>query len=151
MKPTFRRKGFSDMHAVNEESASTIVLAASTMPALGGGGRHNVKAICLSLHVRQNNESVCVWKVIWRWAVALLSERMGHHHGHCGVLSKRFYSTLRENTRRNWFFFRRIRWNKISLFWNFSFRTGYLEMRCSKSCYLRSFELVNLFDNIELV
>ena len=37
MKPTFRRKGFSDMHAVNEESASTIVLAASTMPALGGG------------------------------------------------------------------------------------------------------------------
>ena len=58
MKPTFRRKGFSDMHAVNEESASTIVLAASTMPALGG--RHNVKVICLSLHVRQNNESVCV-------------------------------------------------------------------------------------------
>ena len=89
MKPTFRRKGFSDMHAVNEESASTIVLAASTMPAFFLGGRHNVKAICLSLHVRQNNESVCVWKVIWRWAVALLSERTCHHHGQYVVSQKR--------------------------------------------------------------
>ncbi|GEM_PF-4689411 len=25
----------------------------------------------------------------------------------------------------------------LDLFGNFSFRTGYLEMRCSKSCYLR--------------
>ena len=37
MKPTFRCKGIADMHAVNEESASTFVLAASTMSALGRG------------------------------------------------------------------------------------------------------------------
>ena len=37
MKPTFRRKGIADMHAVNEESASTFVLAAGTMLALGRG------------------------------------------------------------------------------------------------------------------
>ena len=35
----------------------------------------------------------------------------------------------------------------IDLFGNFSFRTGYLKMRCSKSCYLRDLELVDLFDN----
>ena len=37
--------------------------------------------------------------------------------------------------------------DSIDLFGNFSFRTGYLEMRCSKSCYLRDLELVDLFDN----
>ena len=35
----------------------------------------------------------------------------------------------------------------LDLFGNFSFRTGYLKMRCSKSCYLRDLELVDLFDN----
>ena len=35
----------------------------------------------------------------------------------------------------------------VDLFGNFSFRTGYLEMRCSKSCYLYDLELVDLFDN----
>ena len=35
----------------------------------------------------------------------------------------------------------------LNLFGNFSFRTGYLEMRCSKSCYLRDLELVDLFAN----
>ena len=35
----------------------------------------------------------------------------------------------------------------LNLFGNFSFRTGYLEMRCSKSCYLRDLELDDLFDN----
>ena len=36
---------------------------------------------------------------------------------------------------------------KLDLFGNFSFRTGCLKMRCSKSCYLRDLELVDLFDN----
>ena len=35
----------------------------------------------------------------------------------------------------------------LYLFGNFSFRTGYLEMRCSKSCYLYDLELVDLFEN----
>ena len=35
----------------------------------------------------------------------------------------------------------------LDLFGNFSFRTGCLKMRCSKSCYLRDLELVDLFDN----
>ncbi len=35
----------------------------------------------------------------------------------------------------------------VDLFGNFSFRTGFLKMRCSKSCYLRDLELVDLFDN----
>ncbi len=35
----------------------------------------------------------------------------------------------------------------LNLLENFSFGTGYLEMRCSKSCYLRDLELVNLFEN----
>ena len=35
----------------------------------------------------------------------------------------------------------------LNLFGNFSFRTGYIEMRCSKSCYLRDLELVDLFAN----
>ena len=36
----------------------------------------------------------------------------------------------------------------LNLFGNFRFGTGYLEMRCSKSCYLCDLELVNLFDNV---
>ena len=36
---------------------------------------------------------------------------------------------------------------KVNLFGNFRFGTGYLEMRCSKSCYLRDLELVDLFEN----
>ena len=35
----------------------------------------------------------------------------------------------------------------LDLFGSFSFRTGCLKMRCSKSCYLRDLELVDLFDN----
>ena len=35
----------------------------------------------------------------------------------------------------------------LNLFGNLSFRTGYFEMRCSKSCYLRDLELGNMFDN----
>ena len=38
-------------------------------------------------------------------------------------------------------------YSTLDLFGNFSFRTGYFKMRCSKSCYLRDFELVDLFDN----
>ena len=36
---------------------------------------------------------------------------------------------------------------ELNLFGNFSFRTGCLKMRCSKSCYLHDLELVDLFDN----
>jgi len=36
---------------------------------------------------------------------------------------------------------------KVNLFGNFRFGTGYLEMRCSKSCYLYDLELVDLFEN----
>ena len=36
---------------------------------------------------------------------------------------------------------------ELNLFGNFSFRTGCLKMRCSKSCYLHNLELVDLFDN----
>ena len=35
----------------------------------------------------------------------------------------------------------------LNLFGNLSFRTGYFEMRCSKSCYLCDLELGNMFDN----
>ena len=37
--------------------------------------------------------------------------------------------------------------SKRNLFKNFSFGTGHLERRCSKSCYLRDLELADLFDN----
>ena len=36
---------------------------------------------------------------------------------------------------------------ELNRFGNFSFRTGCLKMRCSKSCYLYDLELVDLFDN----
>ena len=36
---------------------------------------------------------------------------------------------------------------ELNLFGNFSFRTGCLKMRCSKSCYLHNLELVDLFGN----
>ena len=36
---------------------------------------------------------------------------------------------------------------ELNLFGNFSFRTGCLKMRCSKSCYLYDLELVDLFEN----
>ena len=36
---------------------------------------------------------------------------------------------------------------RLNRFGNFSFRIGYLEMRCSKSCYLHDLELVDLFGN----
>ena len=37
--------------------------------------------------------------------------------------------------------------SKLNLFKNFSFGTGYLEIRRSKSCYLCDLELAELFDN----
>lgn len=36
--------------------------------------------------------------------------------------------------------------NILNLFENFRFRTGYIEMRCSKSCYLCDLELASLFE-----
>ena len=44
-------------------------------------------------------------------------------------------------------FCRREAQKKLNLFGNFRFGTGYLEMRCSKSCYLYDLELVDLFEN----
>ncbi len=38
---------------------------------------------------------------------------------------------------------------RLNQFGNFRFGTGYLEMRCSKSCYLCDLELVALFDVVE--
>ncbi|MGP1458267.1 MAG: type II toxin-antitoxin system YafQ family toxin [Treponema sp.] len=38
-------------------------------------------------------------------------------------------------------------WLLLNLFGNFSFGTGYFEMRCSKSRYLCALELVDQFDN----
>ena len=40
---------------------------------------------------------------------------------------------------------------RLNQFGNFRFGTGYLEMRCSKSCYLCDLELVDLFDVVEQV
>ena len=50
MKPAFRRKGIADMHAVNEESASTFVLAASTM---------------LAFFTRRRKRCISRWQIIY--------------------------------------------------------------------------------------
>ena len=107
MKPVSRRKCPANMRAVNAESASISVLAASVMLELGLL-RHNVRARCLPAHLQRNNEGSFIWKVLWRWIVKEAAKGSCHPHGQCSCSwTKKFYRKLRENTRRPWFFYRR--------------------------------------------
>ena len=56
------------------------------------------------------------------------------------LLRASLFTATDANVRKNAFI-------RLNLFGNFRFRTGYLEIRCSKSCYLCDFKLDDLLDN----
>ena len=106
---------YRQLHVVNEENGSIFVSAASVMIELRWL-RHNVKVLCLL-----RTPTAERWKLLYSksglkmncWTVYQEGTSSSWTTRH--FIKKRFYRTLRENTRRNWFFCRRIHRNTILL------------------------------------
>ena len=130
MKPESRRRCTANMRAVTEENGSIFASAASAMLE-SGLLRHNVRARCLLCTPTAER-----WKLRCSKSGLKTNSWTDYRKGTSSswimrrFIKKRSCRTLRENTRRPWFFYRRIHWNTIH--WT------HVERVETKSCRLRS-------------